>query len=289
MKALWLVLLMLAGVPAAHADRGIVYAARYYTPPGSHRTSHFHLYRINPDGTGKTQLTFGTSDEENPTWTVDGRHIIFVQYYRYFDADQSPPMLCEVDENGKKRHVLKVLTEAAAFPNPPAVFGYRLDNDETDNDRAATRHILINLKTNARQTLKVPVDGDGSDVLLPMPGTDLVYAVNNHNSTVGTDYLFYRLNTHMGSMRYLTEGQFLAWSPNGLQFCVAPGRDTTPYKKRSEPFPIRHGASAEERAEDEYRTVWFAPLYVRAAAGGPMKQITPRLSYVTGADWRKEK
>lgn len=154
-----------------------------------------------------------------------------------------------------------------------------------DRDSAATRHILINLKTNTRLTLKVPVNGDGNDVLLPMPRTDLVYAVDNHNSTVGTDYLFYRLNPHMGVLNYLTKGQFLAWSPDGTRFCVAPGRDTTPYEKRKEPYLVQDFGQTDA----QYRTVWFAPLYVRAAAGGPMKQITPRLSYVTGADWRREK
>ncbi len=55
----------------------------------------------------------------------------------------------------------------------------------------------------------------------------------------------------------------------------APGRDTTPYDKRANPRP----GSA-------FRLVWTAPRSIRAAAGGPMRALTPRLSYVTAADWR---
>jgi dipeptidyl aminopeptidase/acylaminoacyl peptidase len=76
----WLFLFaLLWAIAPAHAERDIVYAARYYTPPGSHRTSHFHLYRINPDGTGRTQLTYGNEDDTDPHWSPDGRRIVFLR------------------------------------------------------------------------------------------------------------------------------------------------------------------------------------------------------------------
>ena len=74
-----LFLIALFGGTEAHTDRDIVYAARYYAPPGSHRTSHFHLYRISPDGTGRTQLTFGNNDDYGPKWSPDGRWIAFTR------------------------------------------------------------------------------------------------------------------------------------------------------------------------------------------------------------------
>jgi len=115
----------------------------------------------------------------------------------------------------------------------------------------------------------------GDRLQMSLPATSwLVYALNNHNSTVGTDYLFFLANIKTGEMQYLTEGQFLAWSPDGSRFCTAPGRDTTSYEKR---------------AGRDDRTVWAAPLYVRKITDGPMRALTPRLSWVTGADWRKDK
>lgn len=80
-RRLWLVCLaiVLAFCCAwpAHADRDIVYSARYYLRPGSRGHSHFHLYRINPDGTGRTQITFGRHDDQRPVWSPNGRWIAF--------------------------------------------------------------------------------------------------------------------------------------------------------------------------------------------------------------------
>jgi hypothetical protein len=274
-----LVLLFFMGLldgTAAYADRDIVYAARYYTPPGSHRTSHFHLYRINPDGTGRTQLTFGNGDDWEPRWTLDGQYITFSEYETLLHS----ATLCKIDANGRRRRVLKrMASDDNSWPPVPMVTQYRLDDDVATSYELPDKHILVSLKTGQRLTLKVPLHEDSSDDLLPMPG--------NHNTVFKTDYLYYRLNPKTGALHRLIDGQFLVWSPDGSKFCTVPGPNTTPYERRREPRTIRKDASSEERSNTEYVKVWFAPLYVRATAGGPMKQLTPRLSWVTGADWRK--
>lgn len=89
--ALWLTLLLAGISGSAHADRDIIYAARYYALPGSHRTSHFHLYRVNPDGSGRTQLTFGRMDESAPRWSPDGQQILFTR-----EASTGHSLLCLV-------------------------------------------------------------------------------------------------------------------------------------------------------------------------------------------------
>ena len=320
MKILGLALCFLFFSAVCHADRDIVYAARYYAPPGSHRTSHFHLYRINPDGTGRTQLTFGSADEYDPHWSPDGRQILFTR---------NTQGLCVMDADGDGAHLLFNLIkdgmgltsarwqadsrtvlirsyvrtasgdkatacridvrtgrrQAGPATDPPQP--YRLDyDDNTDQQFLSTR---LAQKWEKR-LLHVPVNlgdpGSGDMLRIAKDGgleTDaqgrLVYALNNHNSTVGVDWLFYQLAPATGAMSYLTEGQFLAWSPDKTRFCTAPGRDTTPYEKR--PYPYVDGGNV--------RTVWAAPLYIRAAAGGPMRQLTPRLSWVIDADWRRAK
>ena len=282
MKTCWLLLLLgLCG--AAHADRDIVYAARYYAPPGSHRTSHFHLYRINPDGTGKTQLTRGETDESTPHWTADGK-ITFIAY----QATGSTATLCRIDADGSNRRVIKTLGESETLPGPVTP-GYRLENIDPvlpgDNE---AKHVLVNTRTGQRLRLTVPDHDDYDDGLFPLPGGGLMYGANNHNSTVGTDYAFYRLNPNTGALVSITTGQFLTWSPDGTRFCVAHGRDTVPYDRRPDPPPAEPGETPEDKTARLYRLVWSAPLFVRAAGGGPMRQLTPRLSYVIGADWRKK-
>lgn len=72
-------LLPVTGASAARDDE-IVYAARYYTPPGRKSgRSYFHLYRVNPDGTGRRQITFDPWNESEPRWSPDGRRILFLR------------------------------------------------------------------------------------------------------------------------------------------------------------------------------------------------------------------
>ena len=97
MPRIWLVLLLLIwGTRFAYADGDIVYAARYYLPPGSKGTSHFHLYRINPDGTGKRQITFGKYDDDNPVWSPNGQEILFIREALRADRED----LCLISARG---------------------------------------------------------------------------------------------------------------------------------------------------------------------------------------------
>ncbi len=41
----------------------------------SNRDGHFHVYIMNADGTGVTQLTFGNSREFDPVWSPTGQRI----------------------------------------------------------------------------------------------------------------------------------------------------------------------------------------------------------------------
>ena len=86
---------MLFSPPPPHT--AIVYSARYYTPSGR-GVSHWHLYRINPDGTGKQPLTAGTKDDFVPRWSPDGKKIAFL---RTSETDtEALSMICMVGAEG---------------------------------------------------------------------------------------------------------------------------------------------------------------------------------------------
>ncbi len=84
----------------------IVFSARFYLKPNAKNVdakSQFHLYRINADGSGKRQITFGAHDDAFPLWTRDGRKIIWVRDY---------DNLMQSDENGRNATKLQDLQGA---------------------------------------------------------------------------------------------------------------------------------------------------------------------------------
>lgn len=93
-------LLVVLGSLNAYAERDIVYAARYYLKPGSHGRSYSHLYRINPDGSGRTRITRAAADDTEPKWSPDGRRILF---HRVAGSRES---LCLVSAEGGRVRTL---------------------------------------------------------------------------------------------------------------------------------------------------------------------------------------
>lgn len=85
LSVLWPLCLFLLGLlppsrlqaAAPVPDRDIVYSARYYSR--GPEITHYHLWRINSDGTGRTQITSGTNDDDSPIWLPDGKTIFFIR------------------------------------------------------------------------------------------------------------------------------------------------------------------------------------------------------------------
>ena len=90
---------LLLGGPAG-AQGEIVYAGRYYHAPGSGRLSHFHLFRISADGTGRQRLTSGSSEDHNPRWSPDGQRIVFIRESGESGSASSPISVCVVQATG---------------------------------------------------------------------------------------------------------------------------------------------------------------------------------------------
>ena len=97
----------------AHADRDIVFSAQLYkwskhiyhdeyNKPKGERTldnvGPYQLFRMNPDGSGLTRLTFGKLDCLFPKWSPDGKRIAFFRQ-QYNETWR----LCICDSGGKNR------------------------------------------------------------------------------------------------------------------------------------------------------------------------------------------
>jgi hypothetical protein len=108
----WIAVSLAVFGATVRADRDIVYAAEYYRKSGSFYKDSYgskpeetlenngrsHLYRINPDGSGRKQLTFGDLDgaDYRPCWSPDGSSVLFA---RQIEHDGSV-VICLIGQNG---------------------------------------------------------------------------------------------------------------------------------------------------------------------------------------------
>jgi Periplasmic component of the Tol biopolymer transport system len=114
-----LALLFLVSTGSVRTDRDIVFSGQfyrwsshYYRDKGGGKPERalddvgaYHVFRINPDGTGLTRITKGKLDDRRPQWSTDGRHIHFVRS-RYFN---SPEQIWRCDADGRHARCVGVL------------------------------------------------------------------------------------------------------------------------------------------------------------------------------------
>ena len=114
---------------------------------------------------------------------------------------------------------------------------------------------------------------------IPQNSRAFLFALDRSNSTVRPNRDFYRVDAQNGHMQPFAMGkQFIAFAPDGTQFCTMPARYTVPYEKRDY-FKSRPPGSS-------YRVVWAAPLQIGSTKSGKTRDVTPRLVWVNGVDWR---
>ena len=105
-------------------------------------------------------------------------------------------------------------------------------------------------------------------ILLPSPHAgSVVWALKGHTDTNVYQSAFFEVHLPDRAMRFLAQGQFLAWSPDGKRFCTAPGRIPGFSRRCRRPTGCAAGNRGGRR--------------------GKLKTIMPEPVWVTGADWRK--
>ncbi len=304
-----LLLIGSADTRAADTDRPIVYAARYYTGAASKSKSHYHLYRINPDGTGKQQITDGDRDDYAPRWDRDGIRIFFSRAAPAEEgesttwvynaatsktvplppsthpdmpgADQLPPdpVVSAPPAAGAKVRVDRLPREDGSSITLSAAVDEKYARPPTlaflDKDGNVTSQVSLRPDTVARGALS---NGDGDSDLsslhlamcLPGTATPLIYNWDG-NSTDGHWRDYYSVENSTGVFRVFAQGNGLYFAPNGKRFVTTRGRTLAPL------------------APGDKRQVWVSPLLLGTVNADGSATVRPLLAgrvYIVGCDWR---
>jgi len=137
------VLVLHAGTATWAQDRPIVYAARYYSPPSRPNVrTYSHLYRVNPDGTGRRQITFGRYNDTSPLWSPNGRQILFARW----NANEGSPRLCLTAADGSGRTAVVAGPFSGSYPfyfswSPDGRFISVCSSDLSANEWVSTTRI----------------------------------------------------------------------------------------------------------------------------------------------------
>ncbi len=240
-----------------------------------------HVYRINADGTGQVQLTYGERGESSPRWSPDGRRIAFLSRR----GDDSHTQLYLLDaEGGEARRVMAhptapsdltwapdsrlVFFTAPVAPSPAAAEKQRLQDD-----------VFAFEETNFEHEHLWVVDLDGKTTRITYGDYSVTdYTLSPSGSRIAMTRAPSPLLEHM---RFSEAWVMDANGGNALRL-------TTNEVAESEPLISPDGtqvlftADANERFEAYYND----KLFVIPVGGGAARVLLPEVPYqVTSAQW----
>lgn len=97
----------IADAALSNGPADIIYSARYYK--AGVESSHYKIWRTDPSGSKRIQVTTGKSEDRSPIWLADGKTILFVR-----EAGKVRT-LCTVDKHGGAVTNLAVLPPGYLF------------------------------------------------------------------------------------------------------------------------------------------------------------------------------
>jgi Tol biopolymer transport system component len=180
------------------------------------------IYVMNPDGSGRTSLTDGTTPDSDQTWSPDGRRIAFVRHLIGTDDEGDPTLLPAdiyvMNSDGSSQVRLSSLPgddlDPAWSPDGTKIAFYRSDGDlevyvMNANGRAPSR-----LTDNSVNDLGPEWSPDGTRIVFQTnrDGNYEIYAMNADGSTP------------INLTRDPAGDAAPAWSPDGQKIAFASSR-----------------------------------------------------------------
>lgn len=240
-----------------------------------------HIYRVNSDGTGQVQLTYGERGESSPRWSPDGRRIAFVARR----GDDTHPQLYVLDaDGGEARRVMDHPTApsdltwspdsrllfftAANAPTPAAREKKRLQDD-----------VFAFEETNFEQEHLWVVDLDGKTTRITFGD----YSVTDYTlSPSGSRVAMTRAPSPLLEHMRFSEAWVMDANGGNAQ------RLTTNEVAESEPQVSPDGTQVlfTSDANARFEAYYNDKLFIVPVRGGAARVLLPDVPYqVTNAQW----
>lgn len=243
-----------------------------------------HLHRINADGTGQVQLTFGERGESNPRWSPDGRLIAFTARR---DPDQNNQIYL-LDVNGGEARRLTSHPSAPGnltwAPDGKAIYFTASDPktaEEKEKDKLQD-DVYAFEETNFKQRhlWKAALDGTTSRI------TDGDFSVGDYElSADGARVAMTRLPSPL--LEFIDRGEVWVMDADGGNAL----RLTNNMVPEGGPALSPDGATVlfTASANEQFEIYYNDKLFLVPAAGGPARVLLPDVVYgVENASWSKD-
>jgi TolB protein len=183
-------------------------------------TAATNIFVINPDGTGQTQLTTGTSIKNFPAWSPDGTQIL---YSSNQDGDDE---IFVMNADGSNPVQLTTNTALDRFPvwspdGTQIAFASRRDGNWEIYVMNADGTNPVNLTNNATDDFNVSWSPDGSQIAF----------ASLRDASTSTDTEIYVMNADGTNVQRLTNSPSIDetpnWSPDGSQIAFTSNRNAS--------------------------------------------------------------